>query len=566
MKKYIFTTIVLLSSFICLLLSTFLLDDSKIKENVSKSLVNYDFFNNQKYNLKIDNYTDMIILNVITYNNENSSITRALGNEYGILYVDKYGDKEVYWNQYENLKASLNFQNHDSILYGRYWHGCQIILKPLLCFFTYQQSLIFLTIIGMILIVISCILIFKKLNWKYLIVYILSLLSLNIYMFNTCYQYFFTMIPMIIFNIIILLKYQKNEFNSSLYFYIFGGISAYIMYISFPLITLCYPLLILLSLEFKNGKAINYKQNILVVIKSTVSWFLGFALLYILKWLFGTIFVGANFIEDALMSASQRLGITFSFNYFDVLKLNLSYFFNNKLNIILLILAIILLIINLRKDFRKKIKIISPILLIFIMPFVWMFVFNNHSAVHYWMISRIFSISITSLLIIILIISADIKYTNLEKFNLNDWLLLIIFILFFVLYKLNIIFILICLVFIIVLKLDNKSKIFISLLMTLSCLLLFSKILNKNNFNNKEFFQNIYNELYYQVISYGEEYAKKNNITTMTKVNIRDLIDDINSDSVFLLSCKGYAFIDEEKVTPYINCNNVMITDGYIED
>ena len=45
----------------------------------------------------------------------------------------------------------------------------------------------------------------------------------------------------------------------------------------------------------------------------------------------------------------------------------------------------------------NKLKIISPIFLIGMMPFVWMFICNNHSAVHYWMISRILSITILKL-------------------------------------------------------------------------------------------------------------------------------------------------------------------------
>lgn len=563
MKKYILATILLLFSFVFLLLSSFLLDDSKIKNNVSKSLSNYNFLDNKKYDLDIDNYTDMIILNVITYHSENSVIKRAFGNEYGILYVNRYGDKEIYWNMYENLNASLDLANEDSIFYGRYWHGCQSIIKPLLRFFTYQQSLFFLSIMGIVLIIISFILLFKKLGWKFLSIYFLSLLSLNIYVFNLCYQYFFTMILMIIFNIVILLKYKKNNFNNCLYFYIFGGLASYFMYISFPLITLCYPLIVFLALQFKNDKYLNYKENIMTVVKSSISWIIGYVLFYVLKWIIGTIFVGTNFIEDALLSISQRLGITFSFNYFDVLRLNLTYFFNNKLNIILCIIILVILVIKLKKNFKEKLKIISPLLLVSIMPFVWMFICNNHSAVHYWMISRLFSISIFALLFIILFISKDMKYDTLEKLTFNDYILLVVLMLFFLLYKFNLVFILVCLIIVIFLKFEKKSKIFIILLMGLSSFLLISKLLNKNNFNNKYFFQNIYYELYHKAISYGVEYANKNGIITETKVDLRDLIEKVNADSVFLLSCKGYVIIDFDDVKPYINCDDVMVTEGY---
>ena len=565
MKKYIITTLILLSSLVLLLLSTFMLNDYKIKENINKSLINYNFLDNKKYNLDIDNYTDMIILNVITYNDNKSFIKRAFNAEYGFLYVDKYGDKEMYWNQYENLKASLNSENDDSIMYGRYWHGSQIIIKPLLRFFTYQQSLVFLTIIGLLLIIYSCILILKKLNWQNLIFYILSLLSLNIYIFNTCYQYFFSMIPMIIFVIIVLLKYKQHNFDYDLYFYIFGALTSYFLYISFPLITLCYPLLILLALEFKNNKLLKYKDNIKTVLKCSISWFIGYVLFYLFKWLISSILGDANFIEDAMLSIGQRLGTTFSFSYSDVLKLNITYFFKNKFNIVLLIAIFILLVILLRKNFLNKLKTISPLILIAIMPFVWMFICNNHSAVHYWMISRLFSITIFALLISIVLLTSNVKYVNDETLNKNDYFILISLVLFFLLYKINLLFIIISIVLMIIFKLERKTNIFMILLILLSSFLLISKTLNKTTFDETKFFQNIYSELYHKAISYGEEYAIKNNITNKTKIDIKKLIDTINSDSVFLLSCKGYVIIENSTVTPYINCNNSIVTDGYIE-
>ena len=220
MKKYVASTIILSIIFILLLLGSYLFNDDKIKNNVTKGLDNYNFLDNEKYGNRIDNYTDMIILNVITYNSNNSSLKRAFGNEYGILYVDKYGDKEIYWNQYENLRSSLTNTNDDSLFYGRYWHGYQTILRPLLSIFTYEQSLIFLSIIGYILIILSCILVYLKLGLKVLIAYILSLISLNIYVISTCYQYFFSMILMIIFNIVILFKYKKGS-NDCFYLFVF---------------------------------------------------------------------------------------------------------------------------------------------------------------------------------------------------------------------------------------------------------------------------------------------------------------------------------------------------------
>lgn len=562
MKKYIISTIVLSLIFIFILWGSYLFDDKKIENNVTKSLNNYNFLDNKKYNLTIDNYTDMIILNAITYNNHNSSLKRAFGNEYGILYIDKYGSKEVYWNQYENLKSSLSKVNDNSIFYGRYWHGYQTILRPLLSIFTYQQSLVFLSIIGYCLILLSCILVYLKLGIKVLIAYILSLISLNIYAINTCYQYFFSMILMIVFNIIILLKYKKgNDYN--FYFYVFGSIAAYLLYFSFPLITISFPLLLLLLLKIRDDEIEKYKENTILVFKSSLFWLIGYILFYIIKWIFGTIVVGNNFIEDALLSVNQRLGIVFSFKYLDVLTLNLVDFFNHKFNIICMFISIILILYKMRNNLKNQLKVVFPILLVGLMPFIWMFICNNHSAVHYWMISRIFSITIFSLIIVSIVLYDKKKYDNLEKLNKNDYFILVSVIVFMFLYKFSLIFIILDIVLIVLLKPNKNVRLFEYILILLCGFTFGNKFLNKNSLSEKEFYLNVYNELYNKVKYYGNDYIINHNISSETKINIRKLITDINPDSVFLLSCDGYALINSDDVTPYINCNDVVVTDGY---
>lgn len=562
MKKYFISIGILVFAFVFLLLLSFLFDDQSIKKNVSNSLENYNFVDDERYGLHIDNYTDMIMLNVITYGSNNSLFKRTFGNEYGVLYIDKYGENEVYWNQYENLKASLSGTNDDTILYGRFWHGYQIILKSLLSIFTYQQSLVFLTIIGIILILISCILVYLKLGIRNLIIYILSLLSLNIYAFNTCYQFFFSMILMIIFNIIVLLKYNE-KMDINVYMFIFGCLTSYLLYISFPLITLAYPLLILITMKLNKENIKLYKENVIFVFKNSVIWLLGYIITFLIKWILGTIFVGRNFVEDALLSINQRLGIVFSFNYFDVLKLNLYDFFSHKFNVIICIIAVVLILVKFRKDISSIIKIISPVLLIFLMPFIWMLLCNNHSGVHYWMVSRLFSISLYCLLMIVNIFYSTGKIGKLSPLNVNDYFCLISFILFFILYNYNLFFIIETILLVILLKPNNKVKIFGFILVIASLFLLFNKLLSKNTLNNETFYLNTYNELFHKAKDYGGLYIANNNITTKTKVDIKDLIYSLNSDSVFLLSCKGYVILDENDVKPYINCNDVIVTDGY---
>ena len=115
------------------------------------------------------------------------------------------------------------------------------------------------------------------------------------------------------------------------------------------------------------------------------------------------------------------------------------------------------------------------------------------------------------------------------------------------------------------LKIDKKNKLFILLLIVIDLFFVFGKYISKNNFSEKDFFKTTYTELYNKAIMYGNQYIEKNQVANNTKIDIRDLIDDINSDSVFLLSCKGYIIVNNNEVTPYINCNDAVVTEGYVD-
>lgn len=543
---------------------TFSIDSNKIRSNVDKSLENYNFLDNQKYNLNIDNYTDMIILNIASFRYTNP-FKQAFNDEYGINYAHLYGEKEIYWNQYENLKSTLNQDNDSTILYGRFWHGYQIVIRPLLYFFTYQTSLIIMGFIGLILIFLSCYLVLKKLSFKFLLCYIISLITLNIYIYFTCYQYFFTMILMILLVIIILISY-KDKFNYLMYFYTCGALTTYFLYISFPLITFGFPMIIFLNLKNKYDGNQTYKDDIIMTLKCALSWLFGYVLFFSLKWIISTIMTGNDFINDSLMSVNQRLGISFPFNYFDTLKLNLDYFFQSKFNIILICVIFLSLIILFRGNTYKKIKYFYSYFLVALSPFLWILICSNHSAIHYWMVSYLFSISVFSLLSIIVIISEK-KY-NMEKidsFNIKEFFIIIQPLLFVILWNFKIIYIIIGIFLLLIFKSDKIFKIFILPLIIICLIFNISELIGKNKFSKKEFFQLTYNELYNKVKNYGYEYMKNHIIHEKEKIDIKKLISEVNSDSVFLFECEGYIMVENNEIFPFLNCNDIMVTEGYYD-
>ncbi len=79
----------------------------------------------------LDVYTDGLILNV-SYTETKDGVRDILSGTY--VEVDGKNPME---SLYET--AVLSNEGYTVKNYGRYWHGYQIILRPLLCFFTYSD-------------------------------------------------------------------------------------------------------------------------------------------------------------------------------------------------------------------------------------------------------------------------------------------------------------------------------------------------------------------------------------------------------------------------------------------
>ncbi len=556
MLTFIFSIIMLLISFI---------DDTKIVNNIDKSMENYDFFESDFLGVKDDRYTDMIMLNILVSNKNETLKEKAFLSKYG--YINDTFTKQMTWNQYNNLLSVLNDEQHFFDDYGRHWNGWQLVLKPLLLVMSYQNVLVFLFIIGIILLGFNCYFIRKKFDFKFLLVFILSLISISFYAFSTCVQFSIIFLLTLIGNLIVLVNIDNKKFNSEVFFFVFGAIVTFFNFLNFTLISLIFPLIILLAYKFYHGEYINYHDNIKFVIKNSLCWFLGYIILWICKWLIGVIVLGGNFIKTAIMSANQRLGIVSTFNFLDILYLNIHEFFKHKSSIIILGFIIITLFVVFRKNGLEKFKISLPLLIISIYPFLWYLVLQNHSAVHFWMTYRLLGTSIFSLLfLVVFLLDKNIDISKVEKLSKDDYLFFILIILFLILYKLKLVYLIILIIFLFMKNVGIEVKKLSVVLVCFCVVMLLLEIVGKKYFVDDGKFKNIYNEIYNHAIEYGNLYVLSNNIADGTKIDIRNLVSEYDSNSVFLLQCKGYVIVNHNSsylVDPYINCDDVIVTDGY---
>ena len=220
--KYILTFVI--TFLICILsfiLITFIPNDL-IKTNILSSadamykLPSFRFFNDYKNNSNlIHNYPDPITFNLTYSLNPKKPLTS--------IFLTKYYSTNKY-------TESVNFREkaiHDydaNKEYYRYWHGNIVMVKVLLLFFNYEEILIFLAVVLVILMVLITYQLFKR-DKLLAFIFLLANLLVKIHVTFYCLEYIYMFILSYILALISFKLIDSKEKNIYCFF-IVGGVLA----------------------------------------------------------------------------------------------------------------------------------------------------------------------------------------------------------------------------------------------------------------------------------------------------------------------------------------------------
>lgn len=395
--KYILVFLIFILLFSTLMIFTYALPNNRIRVNAQKSIallekdgqpfyINYDGAN-------LDAFTDSIMLNqsIDVAENEGIEITkRAFSN---------YFNSEEDVPQITNLR---NFYNGNINLsqYERYWHGYVTILRPLLMVFDYAGIRQLNVIIVFMLLVLTSILMSKKIGIKYAMAFAISIILMNVFVIPMAMQYMNIYVTTLLGIIaILLIKEEKLKNNLPFVFLILGMVTAFFDLLTYPLLTLGMPLIVAILRLNKKDKPINIKELVLTFTKVCVLWGIGYGMTYISKWILTSIVIGENIIPQAIAQFMFRTGANENLSKIDVIIKNLKNYYTRPAIAILILFAIswIYLIIKHRKE-RINLKSIIALIVIALMPYVWYVVLSNHSNIHAWFTYRIQAITLFAIL------------------------------------------------------------------------------------------------------------------------------------------------------------------------
>lgn len=344
------------------------------------------------------NFTDCLMLEYAIYSNEAHSVTEQVLHMYRTETYNNEANPTGWWPGYSLKDYVEGTDQPREVEYGRYWHGYLVILKPLLLCTSFNT--IRLLNAALQLILAGCIVIeYTKKNSEILAK--AFLISLPFMFFISTFSSLSLSICfyLLAFALLVQVKYDKKLFDKKLYYEYFmlvGVFTAYFDFLTYPLITLAFPLAVYL---FWHGKGL--KDSIKKIFFASVEWFVGYIGMWASKWILCDLFTDSATIKDALLTISARTGNAAEgsglIGYVEVIKQNMLPFMN-WCYFIIIIFAVVILLINIIKGGCKKLnaRIVQgiPFLLIALMPFVWYFATQNHSMEHWQYTCRILSITV----------------------------------------------------------------------------------------------------------------------------------------------------------------------------
>ena len=223
-KSYIITFIITAMILIINLIISCMFPSSLIKNNVTESsgIFKSETWKRTIENRYADNFTEELMVN-IAYSIDNnhpfySSIVARRNYLPGIttnVYPDSLQDLDMatnYDGEYgtSDLEEMLKEKDIDSYEYTRYWHGYLSIIRPLLLVFNIKGIRYLFSFIIIVSTIIMLILLYKKLNIKIMIIYLIALLGVDVTIMGISLQGTFCFLIAIIFNIILLMQKEIN--------------------------------------------------------------------------------------------------------------------------------------------------------------------------------------------------------------------------------------------------------------------------------------------------------------------------------------------------------------------
>lgn len=321
---------------------------------------------------------------------------------HGASSLDSFTDKLMITTNKKGTTSDPIFLAIDNQGYSRYWHGYQIVLRPMLAIFTYAQIRQINTLFFFFLLCLAFSMIRKKINLQTAIVFLITMACMGLTVIPISLQFSSVFNILLLFTLY-LLRFRdiSNAQYIPLSFMIVGMTTNFFDLLTSPILTLGIPLVILICLYSKHTQR-NWFYRFKKIISCSLFWVIGYGACWISKWAIASLVTRTNVFESALEAILFRSmgNEQYPVDRFATIQKNLDRLFQQNGSEIILCTCFILLAV-LAITFRPRLiqyKDATLFIGISTFSFVWYFCLANHSDIHDFFTFRTAGVAIFALL------------------------------------------------------------------------------------------------------------------------------------------------------------------------
>lgn len=382
-RRYLLAWATCLVSFIALLTAVCAIPKELIRTSVEASAIQlesegaYYSFDTNLPNYTLDNVTTAIVLDIATHTTGNPLVDAMRAGNTPSMDTDMRNPAEHFGDPGENA-------------YARYWHGYLVLYIPLLILFDLVQIRWMLEAIAVLVLVAVSVLLAKKGKPLHGLVLAFALMMVEAPIAELNLSLGMPFLVGLVGAVLVLVQRHRTLLNRGTLFFLLGALTTYVDFLTTPLMALALPLLVALadegSTEAESGSLIK------VLLVSAVSWGLGYGLLWLSKWIVGSIILGSNVLLDAADTTLFRVGGGSSpwtlVERADVVLQNFRNVAPLRYLSLLGVPMLFALIGALRHNAPRPLGKTVSYAMVALLPVLWFMVVANHSGIHSWFTYR----------------------------------------------------------------------------------------------------------------------------------------------------------------------------------
>ena len=283
------------------LTAVFCIPHSAIEDNVRQSVLQLNEEGSEYRTqiglvqpFKLGVFSDYLILGIAYCADEHHPLQSAMSDQFMMINGSPIKGARVMLEQPSDKRLQ-------PVIYSRYWHGNQAILKPLLCIMPIKGIRILNVALLSLLWLSLLIAMWQRVGKTDALIVMGSLAVVMVPSVPLCLNYVSTFYIALVASLFILLwKPTTEQFRGTdVFFYFIGAMTTFLDLLTTPLIAMAIPLVVYMLYR-------RPEQTWRTVILLSLAWLLGYASLWVTKWGLAALITGHASWQDAMGAITQR--------------------------------------------------------------------------------------------------------------------------------------------------------------------------------------------------------------------------------------------------------------------